>query len=176
MTEKICIRCKKCLLLNNFKVNKTTKTVNKTCISCIERRKCKHDIQNAYCKKCRGSSFCKHNKRRLRCKICDPQGHLMEIVRTRVKDALKRNKEMSSTEYLGCNIETFKAHIEAQFKEGMTWENHGMWQIDHKIPLKYKHNGETPSLKEVIKRLHYTNTQPLWGSANMSKGNRYISL
>ena len=32
---------------------------------------------------------------------------------------------MSSTEYLGCDIDTFKAHIESQFKEGMTWESHG---------------------------------------------------
>ena len=88
---------------------------------------------------------------------------------------MKYNKEMSSTEYLGCDIETFKAHIKSQFKEGMTWENHGEWHIDHKIPLKYKHNGETPSLEEVAKRLHYTNTQPLWASENMSKGNRYIT-
>ena len=44
---------------------------------------------------------------------------------------------MSSTEYLGCNIETFKKHLEQQFTEGMSWENYGEWHIDHKIPLKY---------------------------------------
>ena len=81
---------------------------------------------------------------------------------------------MSSTEYLGCDIDTFKAHIESQFKEGMTWESHGEWHIDHKIPLKYKRNGETPSLEEVALRLHYTNTQPMWASENISKGNHYI--
>ena len=78
---------------------------------------------------------------------------------------------MSSTEYLGCDIDTFKAHIESQFKEGMTWESHGEW---HKILLKYKRNGETPSLEEVALRLHYTNTQPMWASENISKGNHYI--
>ena len=78
---------------------------------------------------------------------------------------------MSSTEYLVCNIETFKQDIEQQFKEGMSWENCGEWHIDHKIPLKYN----KPSLEKVVQRLHYTNTQPMWASENMSKGCRYIS-
>ena len=47
--------------------------------------------------------------------------------------------------------------------------------MDHHIPLAYKQDGVSPSLEEVAKRLHYTNTQPLWASENMSKGNRYIS-
>ena len=78
---------------------------------------------------------------------------------------------MSFTEYLGCNIETFKKHIEQQFTEGMSWENYGKWHTDHKIPLKYK----KPSLEEVVQRLRYTNIQPMWASENMSKGCRYIS-
>ena len=41
--------------------------------------------------------------------------------------------------------------------------------IDHIIPLKY----EDPDIDETIKRLHYTNTQPLWKEDNM-KNNRYI--
>ena len=78
---------------------------------------------------------------------------------------------MSSKEYLGCNIETFKKHIEQQFIEGMSWKNYGEWHIDHKIPLKYN----KPSLKEVAQRRHYTNTQLMWASENMSKSCRYIS-
>ena len=78
---------------------------------------------------------------------------------------------MSSTEYLGCNIETLKQHIEQQFTEGMSWENYGEWHIAHKIPLKYNKS----SLEEAAQRLHYTNTQPMWASKNMSKGRRYIS-
>ena len=50
---------------------------------------------------------------------------------------MKNDKEMGSTEYLGCNIETFKKHIEQQFKEGMSWEYYDEWHIDLKIPLKY---------------------------------------
>ena len=78
---------------------------------------------------------------------------------------------MSSAEYLGCNIETFKKHIEQQFTEGMSWENYGEWHIDHKIPLKYN----KPSLEEVAQQLQCTNTQPMWAILNMSKGCLYIS-
>ena len=78
---------------------------------------------------------------------------------------------MSSTEYLGCNIKTFKKHIEQLFTEGMSWENCSEWHIDHKLPLKYN----KPSLEEFIQRLHYTNTQAMWANKNISKGCRYIS-
>ena len=54
----------------------------------------------------------------------------------------------------------------------MNWQNHGkLWHIDHKIPLKYNN----PTLEEVIQRLHYTNTQPLYATENIAKGNRFIS-
>ena len=69
-----------------------------------------------------------------RCATCNLLGHIAGVVRHRVYAALKNDKEMSSTEYLGCNIETFKKHIEQQFTEGMSWENYGEWHIDHKIP------------------------------------------
>ena len=65
---------------------------------------------------------------------------------------------MSSTEYLGCNIEMFEKHIGKQFTEGISWENYGEWHIDHKAPLKYN----KPSLEKVAQWLHYTNTQPMW--------------
>ena len=124
------------------------------------------------CQGCGGSQICEHNKQRSECPTCDPLGHLAGVVRSRVYIALKNDKEMSSTEYLGCNIETFEKHIEQQFTEGMSWEGYGEWHIDHKIPLKYN----KPSHEEiVVQRLHYTNTQPMWASENMSKGCRYIS-
>ena len=78
---------------------------------------------------------------------------------------------MSSTEYLGCNIEIFKQHIGQQFTEDMSWQNYGEWHIDHKMPLKYN----KPLLEGVVQWLHYTNTQPMWASENMSKGCRYNS-
>ena len=87
---------------------------------------------------------------------------------------MKHNKEFKSQEYIGCDFATFKEHIESQFQEGMTWDNHGEWHIDHIVPIKYKEDGKDPTLEESIERLHWTNTQPLWASDNIAKGNRFI--
>ena len=159
------------------------------CPFCGESQICEHNKIKSGCKGCGKSQICEQNKRRSQCKDCggsqiyehnkqisicstkDPLGHLAGVVRRRVYIALKNDKEISSTEYLGCNIKTFKQHIEQQFTEGMSWENYGEWHIDHKIPLKY----HKPSLEEVAQRLYYTNTQPIWAGENVSKGCRYIS-
>jgi len=62
------------------------------------------------------------------------------------------------------------AHIEGEFKEGMTWENYGEWHIDHIKPLGVKGLTE----EEIIERLEFTNTQPLWAFDNISKGNKEL--
>ena len=69
---------------------------------------------------CGRGHICEHNKIKLSCPTSDPLGHLASIVRGRVYTALKNNKEISSTEYLGCNIEIFKKQIEQQFTEDMS--------------------------------------------------------
>lgn len=149
----------------------------------IERTKCKecgggsicsHNRQRIICKECGGSAICEHKKQKRNCKECDFTSYLSNIVRGRVRDALKLDKELSSTEYLCCGIEYFKSHIEDQFDDNMSWDNYGEWHIDHITPIKYKKNGKEPTLEEVIDRLHYTNTQPLWAEENRSKGNRYV--
>ena len=149
--------------------------VRSKCLECGGGSICSHDKVRSICKECKGGSICQHDKERRRCEECDPTGHLGSIVRNRTYQALKQNKDLHSTEYLGCTTEELKKHIESQFKEGMSWKNYGEWHIDHKIPLKYKQDGISPTLEEVAKRLHYNNTQPLWASDNISKGNRYIS-
>jgi hypothetical protein len=52
----------------------------------------------------------------------------------------------------------------------MSWTNYGEWEIDHIIPLMY----ENPTLDDIVARLHWTNTQPLWKHENAAKGNRFI--
>ena len=141
------------------------------CKDCCGSQICEHNKQRSRCKDCGGNQFCEHNKIKSECPTCAPTGHLAGVVRSRVYTALKNDKEMSSTEYLGCNIETFKKSIEQQFTEGMSWENYGEWHMDHKKPLKYNKS----SLEEVAQWLHYTNTQTMWASENMSKGCQYIS-
>ena len=106
--------------------------------------------------------------------ICFPEVYLNGISKLRISQVIPKDKfnQINSETYLGCSIQVFKQHIETQFKSDMTWQNYGkLWEIDHKIPLKYNN----PTLEEVIQRLHYTNTQPLYKTENRSKGNRFIN-
>ena len=169
--QKIKIYCKECKGGSICEHNKK----RSTCKECEGGALCQHQRIRSICKDCGGGQICQHKKKRSICKICDPTGHLAHVVRNRIYQALKYNKEMRSTEYLGCNIEKFREHIESQFKEGMSWDNYGKWHIDHKIPIAYKQDGISPTIEEIAKRLHYTNTQPLWADENISKVNRYIS-
>lgn len=142
------------------------------CKECNGGSICEHNKIIWVCKKCKGGSICEHDKIKTTCSICDPTGHLSNIVRQRVIRSLDSNKTMSSKEYLGCTIDEYKAHIESQFKDGMTWENYGEWEIDHTVPIKF----DEPTIEEVIERLHYSNTAPMWKEDNATKGNRYITI
>lgn len=141
-----------------------------SCHDCGGSSICKHDRRRSKCHDCGGASICRHGRERSKCRECDFPGFLAARCRKQVRSALKRNKSKHSIEYIGCSIETLKAHLESKFTEGMTWENYGDWHIDHIVPIKY---GE-PTLEQVIERLHYMNLQPLWAADNISKGNRYI--
>nr|QBK85980.1 MAG: hypothetical protein LCMAC101_05750 [Marseillevirus LCMAC101] len=146
------------------------------CKKCDGAGICYHGIEKYRCKRCDGAGICEHKKQKSVCNICDFEGYLAHIVSCQVRTALKTAKSQRSIKYLNCDIKTFKKHIEKQFEEGMTWENHDKsspeirrWEIDHITPIKYGN----PTIEEVIERLHYTNTQPLWADENAAKGNRY---
>ena len=104
----------------------------------------------------------------------EPDFKLAKIIRSfcfRVTNAVKEDKELRSLEYLGCSLAEFKAHIESQWQEGMTWENHSMhgWHIDHIKPLDwFIKNSDDPWQAN-----HYTNLQPLWAEENLSKSNKF---
>jgi hypothetical protein len=141
------------------------------CKECKGGSICEHDKRRSRCKECKGGSICEHDKQKSTCKICDPIGHLRGIVSGSVRKAIVRGHKIHRSQYyLGCDIDHYKEYIESKFKEGMTWDNYGEWHIDHIVPIKY----ENPTLEETTKRLHWTNTQPLWAIDNMIKGNRFI--
>jgi hypothetical protein len=118
---------------------------------------------------------CPHNRIRSYCKECDFLGYLTQLNRITVNRALGFSKTKHPLEYLGCDMETYKTYLESKFKPGMTWKNYGeKWQIDHIIPLRYRKDGIEPVLDDVIERLYYLNTQPLWSVENMAKSNKFI--
>jgi hypothetical protein len=89
-------------------------------------------------------------------------------VRVKFNQALKSNRwQTGGTNELlfGADKETVLAHIERSFKKGMTWENRGLWQIDHIVPLS-----SAKTIEQVYNLCNYLNLSPEWKEVNMSKG------
>ena len=73
-------------------------------------------------------------------------------------------------EYVGCDVDTLREHLEKQFLPDMTWENQGKWHIDHRKPCAvFDLNKE----EERHQCFHYTNLQPLWGPDNLYKSDQH---
>ena len=68
---------------------------------------------------------------------------------------------------LGYSALDLKNHIQSLFTEGMSWDNHGDWHIDHiKAVANFPDNTDI----KVVCALE--NLQPLWAFDNLSK-NKY---
>jgi hypothetical protein len=99
---------------------------------------------------------------------------LKKTLRGRLWAALSRHsgteKCAKSMELLGCTVTEWKTFIESKFRRGMTWENYGTeWHIDHVLPIA-KFDLTNPIQQKLA--FHYSNTQPLWKTENLSKGDR----
>jgi transcriptional regulator with XRE-family HTH domain len=105
----------------------------------------------------------------------DPQFRLRKILRGRIWAALDRysgeaSKCNKSMNLLGCSIPEWRGFLESKFRRGMTWENYGTeWHIDHVLPIA-KFDLTNPIQQKLA--FHYSNTQPLWKTENLSKGDR----
>ena len=109
----------------------------------------------------------------------NPLYGLRDAISSSIYSSFKRlcngnyKKSKRTEEILGCTIEDFIQHLQSQFTEGMTLENHGQgegkWNIDHIIPISSAKTEE-----EIYKLNHYTNLQPLWYEDNMKKRDKLI--
>ena len=105
-------------------------------------------------------------------------------VSSQVSMALKRNSSSKQGEslmkYLPYTIDQLKEHLENQFEDWMTWENHGVyhptekrWHIDHIIPqnkLIYD-SMDHPNFQNCWA---LENLQPLLALDNLSKGDKIL--
>ena len=104
----------------------------------------------------------------------DPEFNLLCRLRSRMGKAVKAagldKKCASSIELLGISPQGLKEWIEAQFTEGMTWENHSDWEVDHIIPC-YAFDLTVEQNQRIC--FWYKNLQPLWWQDNLQKSNKY---
>lgn len=98
---------------------------------------------------------------------------LSSILRSRISRSLRDNnihykKSNHSIDLLGCSIVELKAHLEAKFTDGMSWDNYGEWHVDHIKPCaSFENLGTCP--KQQRECFHYSNLQPLWAEDNRQK-------
>ena len=98
-----------------------------------------------------------------RCEHCALKGRLSSGLRDALK---KRNvrKDNKTIKVLGCSLKQFHDHIQAQFLDGMTWENIKEWHLDHIIPI-----ASAQTTEQVFSLYHFTNLRPLWAVDNIKK-------
>ena len=104
----------------------------------------------------------------------DPVYRLRCALRTRMNQAVKAaglgKKCASSSELLGISYQGLKEWLEAQFTEGMTWENRSDWHVDHRVPCD-AFDMTVPEQQRIC--FWYKNLQPMWAKDNIQKSNTY---
>jgi hypothetical protein len=101
----------------------------------------------------------------------DPAFKLSMDIRARTCSAFKAiavGKPAKTEDLVGCTWEEAREHMEKQFDENMTWENHGRggWEIEHIVPI---HTFDLEDAAQCFKAFHYTNLQPMWEEDHKKK-------
>jgi hypothetical protein len=82
---------------------------------------------------------------------------------------LNTKKQSKTIDVLGYSAIQLKEHLESLFLLGMSWENHGEWHIDHKLPVTSFTDDIDISIVCAL-----NNLQPLWAFDNLSKNNKIL--
>lgn len=163
ISGKKCCRCQEWKPLDNYNVSQSHwDKLRNDCKECLVkyRKENRSKISKHYCE---------YEKQR---KKVDPEFKLLKTLRSRLGSAIKRQngtKSNNTLELTSCSLSFLKGYLECKFTEGMTWENHGEWHIDHIKPCC---SFNLLDQEEQKKCFHYTNLQPLWGIDNLVKGGK----
>ena len=180
---KTCRKCGLELSISSFYKDKRGKdgtySVCKKCHKIYNSKSYNKEAHTKYVREWNAKNREKHraykNAYTIKRKKRDPAFHLGELLRIRLNCVLKgRNKNGSAVRDLGCSQEELKQHIEKQFTDGMSWDNHSNngWHLDHITPLS---SFDLTDREQLLKAVHYTNLQPLWAKENLSKGSKILT-
>jgi len=101
----------------------------------------------------------------------DPGFKLKHNLCKRLRKALQgRSKSARTLELIGCDIDFLRRWLEAKFLPGMTWENYGVWHIDHIMPCASFDLSDPVQQRTCFR---WTNLQPLWAADNIRKSDNY---
>jgi hypothetical protein len=109
-------------------------------------------------------------------KDSDPLYKLVANFRTAIYTVLKESNVDKYGHYfdvLQYSPEELINHLEKQFKDDMTWDNYGIWHVDHKLPITSFDIQEMGD-EEFMKCWCLDNLQPMWGEENIRKSNKVL--
>lgn len=170
---KKCCKCNNIQGLINFgKRNRNKDNLDDTCKTCrklyyINNRNIILNKERIY----RANNLNKISSYMRNRRKSDPIFKFKDNISSCIRSSFNRLnlKKTKRVEYiLGCTVSEFKSYISTMFKDGMTIENHGLWEFDHIIPIS-----SATTIDEVVELNKYTNFQPLWMSENRSKSNNF---
>jgi hypothetical protein len=102
-----------------------------------------------------------------------PKLRMKAAIRSRVMMSMIRRNTIKTSrtfELIGCTGAELAAHIEKQFKRGMSWENYGSkWHVDHITPLSYF---DMSNPDDQRRAWNWQNLRPLWALQNITEGNK----
>lgn len=78
---------------------------------------------------------------------------------------LNKSKESHTIDLLGYSAIQLKEYIQSQFTDGMSWDNHGEWHIDHIKPISTFSLDTPPSVVNAL-----NNLRPLWATTREING------
>ena len=192
-THKICVGCNQEKPIEEFYSRKARRHGISKCKSCwaeirksqeYKRKFSERDKRNAKrYNQIHGAEKSEYNhqynkenrsaitKRIMDRKRSDPEFKTLCTLKARVLGAVRQQctkKAYHTAELIGCSVPDLMKHLESQFKEGMTWQNHSRfgWHIDHVIPCSAF---DLSKPEEQKKCFHYTNLQPMWATPNLKK-------
>ncbi len=99
------------------------------------------------------------------------QHRLRCVLRRRIRKVIEKGvRAGTSLELLGCTTVEFKTHLENHFELGMSWENYGLWHLDHRRPCA---SFDLTKPEQQRACFHYTNYRPMWGTDNLAKSSMW---
>ena len=107
-------------------------------------------------------------------KDTDPIYKLINNFRTAVYQVLKESNVQKNGHYfeiLKYSPDELIIHLEERFTGEMSWDNYGVWHVDHIRPIS-SFNIQEIGDESFMECWSLKNLQPLWGDENIRKSNK----
>ena len=140
------------------------------CKECGGGHICEHNRSRSRCKECGGGSVCEHNKVRGLCNLCNPQGHIASLRRSRRGSATRSPNSTRTLDDLCMTTKEWLKYLHKTFEDryGRPKTEKDEVHIDEIIPCS------AWNLPEDNKYCwHYLNSQWLLAEDNLSKSDSY---